>query len=1233
MPHLDPTYLRYIYDNLIKGSVHPDNASELPDGLIGLYEEAFEEHIPVLQRQQLLQRFALFALLKKEVSAAFVAEVLGESEQEISEFINTYASWFNSPEPGKFQLYHERLKVYGLQKLSEKEIQMIHEKLIARLELAIEEQKADEFERYALEFLSEHLTVEAFGDESKGKKLLDFTKNETLWDRQIRISNKFDWSRKGLHQAALWTSKYDQEENIDCYLDLVQLHNKEQNDAENIVRLVANNDIDLALERITAFGGPSKEEKERQFILFMLCLMELTLLESKTQPWRKKAIEKLLKHLEQEIPVDHSLVNWGEFFSFQLMIKILEQIHLLDVDFSILLFRTEIHTLEIDLDCSENQLSVLLILTKYIDDDYYNRSESISKIAIKYSEIGLNKIAIKLTENIENKYWCFYTTICISEFLFNSNQKKDAIKLLNKAKIIVDEISNDFWKSKALIFLSAKLSLLKHNNQAKLILDDATFLILNLNSDSWKFELLIEVSKEYTKQGFHDIALNQINHISNIYHKCVFLISQYDECGHKELKEKIFNLLNKSNSDFITSDRENLLQQFATVLIKKQLINEINEIITIISDTYTRSLVLFRIVIDCCKKHDLDTAIEIIETISDNYFKCLSLIYYLEIILCKGNSVENQIVNSIILESNQIDAEHFRLEVYNKLAEVLIEYKQINFLLLFNPEIIDEYDKRQFYFDLISLYVKKNMYQIASNNLNRLLNFKGGIYKEFSYFQSEILKWISFKYTNKGFLNHSLLIANSISVKFYKNEILVQLIYENFRIGLIGCMDDIINDIEDSEDRLFTILFACDLCIKNKFNSINYLLDRAIEIISEITNEFERLKLFIQISRRFKNLNFKDKSVTILLEAKYLAKKIADNDLKNKAFELIALEFLGLDNNFNLEEIINSITNNTVLNSLKSEIVKLKINICQFDEAIKISRSITDDYLRLNSIISISKVIMYDNKNTANDLIQEVLNQTVSLKNDFIKNLILLEIISALIVLEKLDEALNITFLIDDYRQKNEALGIIVLAYHKIGNYQYALELLLTIEDATSKDNCRRAIINEMIKKSNFEKATEIAFKIEDIREKSRALSNISIGLLNCGFIEKSIDLSFKIPLIQKRHDTWIEIANLKYQYFIETSFEIILTKYSFSNIFIQFFLAKNINVKNISILSNENLRKILFYIKDFPQGLEEVFYQYSIHNIFFDQNFHEEKLQKYNHVLNLQWAIDLKKELDQIPN
>lgn len=71
MPQLEPTYLRYICDGL-KGSIHPKNAAELPDGLIGMYEEAFDERTSVIERQKLLQRFTIWTLLKKNLSTAFI---------------------------------------------------------------------------------------------------------------------------------------------------------------------------------------------------------------------------------------------------------------------------------------------------------------------------------------------------------------------------------------------------------------------------------------------------------------------------------------------------------------------------------------------------------------------------------------------------------------------------------------------------------------------------------------------------------------------------------------------------------------------------------------------------------------------------------------------------------------------------------------------------------------------------------------------------------------------------------------------------------------------------------------------------------------------------------------------------------------------------------------------------------------------------------------------------------
>jgi hypothetical protein len=333
MNSLDPSYLRYIYDGIFNDVIASDNESTLPDGLVGLYEDAFLENITVYRRQQSLEVFACWALLKKEASILFVSEILQVDETEIFELVGTYSSWFNSPESGKYSLYHERLRIYFLQKLGEKEVQRLNQRLIARLQKAISDQNKDEFEIYALQFLSDHLIVEAFADETKGKQLLDFTKNELIWNRQIKISNQFTWTKNTIQNTILWTSKYQPKESVFGYLDLVELHHKEQNDAENIVAIVANNEIELVLKRIESFGGTDKEGLQRKFTLYMLCLMELTLLESKTQPWRKEAVEKILKHFDEQIPIDHSILNWDIFFSSALVFQLSCELKMLGLEF------------------------------------------------------------------------------------------------------------------------------------------------------------------------------------------------------------------------------------------------------------------------------------------------------------------------------------------------------------------------------------------------------------------------------------------------------------------------------------------------------------------------------------------------------------------------------------------------------------------------------------------------------------------------------------------------------------------------------------------------------------------------------------------------------------------------------------------------------------------------------------------------------------------------------------
>ncbi len=195
MSHLEPTYLRYIYDGLLKGSIHPENAAELPEGLIGLYEEAFDERTSVVERQKLLQRFAIWALLKKEVSAAFVAEVLGDTEDEIQDFISTYSAWFNSPESGKYQLYHERLKMYLLQKLSEGEVAKLNGLLVAYLEQQVNDEHENESVKYCFELLSFHLFLNGYLT-GESELLAQFCLDENFKKRQFELSGYYDWEEK-----------------------------------------------------------------------------------------------------------------------------------------------------------------------------------------------------------------------------------------------------------------------------------------------------------------------------------------------------------------------------------------------------------------------------------------------------------------------------------------------------------------------------------------------------------------------------------------------------------------------------------------------------------------------------------------------------------------------------------------------------------------------------------------------------------------------------------------------------------------------------------------------------------------------------------------------------------------------------------------------------------------------------------------------------------------------------
>jgi hypothetical protein len=127
----DPTYLRSIYDGLRAGAINKDNATALPIGLVGIYEEALPPESNVNERKKFLEFFAVWAILKKEVSVEFVLPLLESwTEGDVVNYINRYSKWFNSPAPGKYLLYHFNFRAYLLLRIGNNVIYNLHKNIL-----------------------------------------------------------------------------------------------------------------------------------------------------------------------------------------------------------------------------------------------------------------------------------------------------------------------------------------------------------------------------------------------------------------------------------------------------------------------------------------------------------------------------------------------------------------------------------------------------------------------------------------------------------------------------------------------------------------------------------------------------------------------------------------------------------------------------------------------------------------------------------------------------------------------------------------------------------------------------------------------------------------------------------------------------------------------------------------------------------------------------------------------
>lgn len=156
---IEPTYLRYVYDGLNNDSLNSENAASLPNGFIGLYDQEFNQKTSANERKKILDQLVLWSLFKGPVSANLAATILEVDKEQIKNLIDRYSSWFNSPESGKYQLYHERIKVFFLTKTNDSLIEAKTESIISlcRQVLKTPSEYLFEFVEFSLKYYSSHL--------------------------------------------------------------------------------------------------------------------------------------------------------------------------------------------------------------------------------------------------------------------------------------------------------------------------------------------------------------------------------------------------------------------------------------------------------------------------------------------------------------------------------------------------------------------------------------------------------------------------------------------------------------------------------------------------------------------------------------------------------------------------------------------------------------------------------------------------------------------------------------------------------------------------------------------------------------------------------------------------------------------------------------------------------------------------------------------------------------------
>jgi hypothetical protein len=197
----------------------------------------------------------------------------------------------------------------------------------------------------------------------------------------------------------------------------------------------------------------------------------------------------------------------------------------------------------------------------------------------------------------------------------------------------------------------------------------------------------------------------------------------------------------------------------------------------------------------------------------------------------------------------------------------------------------------------------------------------------------------------------------------------------------------------------------------------------------------------------------------------------------------------------------------------------------------------------------------------------------------------------------------------------------------KKGLLRESLKNVKNIDENYFKFDALSKISEELTKQGKIKEALKCCQDIFEDSQKSNSLEFISIELARHKKWSLAESISLEITLVEKFHSCWKEIAKTQIEdNGAAIAFETLshLQNEEVKKYYLKGW-AENVTVND---LTEELLQQALPVLKNNPESIEHLLQTHAIKQLFFG-NVSKEQIHHLNKTLNIQWAIDIKHQID----